>query len=291
MAHEEVDQIISQIAESYSSDDIREIKNEYQKMSGTIFDDDSSYEARMACFLEWFVLERIVPNSTETTIEKYIRTNREDIPSEKINIYRSLTETVHGLFITKKITPDIVTVTNMVNDEKYQVHDNGGKNMFQKNDVFEGRLILLSAKHYFTGNFCFHPSKATKYISASVKNLRKEQKKTYDEMAKLNRNLKSLEIKIKSVSSDIEKTKSKIEKASSDNKKQALQEKLTGLEKNLSSIKDEETMMQVRAATWETKEVKIGCKNQYSELIQKLSYMNLKWERSRQIDVKDIYKD
>jgi hypothetical protein len=291
MAHEDVDQIISLIAESYSSDEIREIKNEYQKMSGTIFDDDSSYEARMACFLEWFVLERIVPNSTETTIEKYIRTNRDDIPSEKITIYRSLTETIHGLFITKKITPEIVTVANMINDEKYQVHDNGGKNMFQKNDVFEGRMILLSANYYFTGNFCFHPSKATKYINASVKSLRKEQKKTYDEMAKLNRNLKSLEIKIKSVSADIEKIKTKIEKTSSDNKKQALQEKLAALENNLSSSKDEETMMQVRAATWETKEVKIGCKNQYSELIQKLSYMNLKWERSRQIDVKDIYKD
>jgi hypothetical protein len=291
MAPDDVDPIISQIAESYGSDEIKEIKSEYQKMSGTIFDDDRSYESRMACFLEWFVLERIVPNSTETTIEQYIRTNREDIPNETINIYRSLTETLHGVFLIKKISPEIVTVVNLINDEKYQVHDNGGKNMFQKNDVFEGRIVLLSAKHYFTGNFCFHPSKATKYITATVKNLRKEQKKTYDEMAKLNRNLKSLEIKIKSVSADIEKIKVKIEKTGSENKKQALQEKLESFENNLSSTKDEQTMMQVRAATWETKEVKIGCKNQYSQLIQKFSYMNLKWERSRQIDVKDIYRD
>ncbi|MGV7221283.1 MAG: hypothetical protein ACQ9MH_07150 [Nitrospinales bacterium] len=291
MAPEEVDQIISQIAESYSPEEIREIRNEFQKMSGTIFDDDRSYESRMACFLEWFVLERIVPNTTETTIEKYIRTNREEFPNEKLNIYRSLTETIHGIFVTKKITPEIVTVVDMVNDEKYQVHDNGGKNMFQKNDVFEGRIISLSSKYYFTGNFCFHPSKATKYINSSVKNLRREQKKIYEEMAQLNRNLKSLEIKIKSVSTDIEKIKTKIEKASSQSKKQAFEEKLRESENNLSSIKDEQTMMQVRAVTWETKEVKIGCKNQYSQLIQKLSYMNLKWERSRQIDVRDIYKD
>ena len=110
-------------------------------------------------------------------------------------------------------------------------------------------------------------------------------------MAKLNRNLKSLEIEIKSVSTEIEKIKIKIEKTNSDSKKQTLEEKLNTLENNLSNIKDEETMMQVRAAAWETREVKIGCKNQCSELIQKLSYMNLKWERSRQIDVKDIYRD
>lgn len=291
MAPEDEDQIISQVAESYSSEEISEIKSEYQKLSGSIFDDDRSYEARMACFLEWFVLERIVPNSTETTIENFIRTNRDAIPSDKINIFRNLTETIRGLFVTKKITPEIVTVVDLINSEKYQVHDSGGKNMFQKNDVFEGRIVLLSAKYHFTGNFCFHPSKSTKYINSAVKKLKQGQKKTYEEMAKLNRNLKSLEIKIKSVSTDIKKIKVKIEKVSSDSKKQTLEEKLEALVNNLSSIKYEQTMMQIRAATWETKEVKIGCKNQYSELIQKLSYMNLKWERSRQIDVKDIYRD
>ena len=245
----------------------------------------------MACFLEWFVLERIVPNSTETTIENFIRTNRDEISSNKLNIFRNLTETIRGLFVTKKITPETVTVVDLINDEKYQVHDSGGKNMFQKNDVFEGRIVLLSAKYYFTGNFCFHPSKSTKYINGAVKKLKQEQKKTYDEMDKLNRNLKSLEIKIKSVSTDINKTKVKIEKASSESKKQPIEEKLEAFINNLSSIKDEQIIMKVRTATWETKEVKIGCKNQCSELMQKLSYMNLKWERSRQIDVKDIYKD
>ena len=37
--------------------------------------------------------------------------------------------------------------------------------------------------------------------------------------------------------------------------------------------------------------MKIEGRRLISELINKLAYMNLKWERSRQIDVSDIYRN
>jgi len=37
--------------------------------------------------------------------------------------------------------------------------------------------------------------------------------------------------------------------------------------------------------------IKIEGRRLISELINKLAYMNLKWERSRQIDISDIYKN
>ena len=288
---EDLNAIISRVAETYSSDEILDIKKEYQKLGGSIFDDDRSYEARMACFLEWFVLEKINPVSTETAIEKFIRINREDFSAEQLKIYKDFTESIHGIFIIKKITSDTVAVLNLLNDEKYRIHVDGGDNMFQKNDIFEGRIISHFDKIHFTGSFCFHPPKATKFIKSEIKQLRQKQKKIYDELAKLNRNLKSLEIDIKSVSSDITKLNAKIAKTSSENKRLSLGEKLKTMENNLSTIMDEQTMMKVRTATWEKKEIKIGCSDQCFQLIQKLSYMSLKLERSRQIDVKDIYKN
>ena len=288
---EEFNKIISSIAETYSSDEIREIKKEYQNLGGAIFDDDRSYEARMACFLEWFVLERIIPDSTETAIERFIRIKSDAIPAEQLGIYQDFTKSIHGLFIAKKITPDAVTVLNLFSDNKYRVHESGGKNMFQRNDVFEGRIISHFDQFHFTGSFCFHPPQSTKFIKSAVKQIRQEQKKAYDELAKLNRNLKSLEIDFKSASSDIDKFNAKIEKTNSESKRDALREKLESMENNLSTIKDEQTMMQVRAGNWENMEIKIGCREQCFQLMQKLSYMSLKWERSRLIDVKDIYKN
>lgn len=167
MLLEKLNTVIAQIAESYTSDEAREIKKEYQKLSGAIFDDDRSYEARLACFLEWFILERTIPDSTETAIEKFIRTNRDAIPASTLKSYQDFTETIHGIFIVEKIAPEMVTVLNLFDNQKYKTHENGGKSLFQKNDIFEGRIVSSSGQTFFTGSFVFHPPKSTKFIKTA----------------------------------------------------------------------------------------------------------------------------
>jgi hypothetical protein len=62
----------------------------------------------------------------------------------------------------------------------------------------------------------------------------------------------------------------------------------------------EENKNKIEASTQQTeremdhlklKKIKIEGRRLISELINKLAYMNLKWERSRQIDISDIYKN
>lgn len=288
---EELNNILTRIAESFGPDEIREIKNDYQILSGAIFDDDRSYESRLASFLEWFVLERIIPDSTETALERFIRTNRDSTPPEQLRIYKDFTKSIHGIFIIKKFADEAVTVHNLLDDKKYKVSEAYGKSIFQKNDIFEGRIFSHFDKIHFTGSFCFHPPKSGKFIKSKIKTLRRTQKKTYDEMAKLSRNLKSLQIDLNSVSSDINKLAGKIEKTTSENKLKTLQGKMESLEDNLSAISEDQTIMKARAVNWETVEIKTKCGEQSFQLIQKFSYMSLKWERSRQIDIKDIYKN
>ena len=104
----------------------------------------------------------------------------------------------------------MVTVLNLFDNHKYKTHEIGGKSLFQKNDIFEGRIVSSSGQTFFTGSFVFHPPKSTKFIKTAVKQLSQKQKGAYDELAKLNRNLKSLGIDHNSVSADIAKLKSKI---------------------------------------------------------------------------------
>ena len=233
---EELNKILARIAESYNPDEISEIKKNYQTLSGAIFDDDRSYESRLASFLEWFVLERIIPDSTETALELFIRTNRDSTPPELLRIYKDFTKSIHGIFILKKFADDAVTVHNLLDDKKYKVSEAYGKSIFQKNDVFEGRIFPHFDKIHFTGSFWFHPPKSTGFIKSKIKILRRAQKKTYDEMTILSRNMKSLGIDFNSVSSDINKLAGKIEKTSSENKLKTLQEKMESLENNLSAI-------------------------------------------------------
>ena len=55
------------------------------------------------------------------------------------------------------------------------------------------------------------------------------------------------------------------------------------------AISKQETNKKINRLKIET--IKLEGRNLISVLINKLSYMNLKWERSRQIEIFDIYKN
>ena len=79
----------------------------------------------------------------------------------------------------------------------------------------------------------------------------------------------------------------------------------TTKEKKIESLKEEIAKLEDQKTQWEAQVSDI--ENQLTELrtnviqgehkqnrftfIRKISYMSLKWERSRQIDVRDIYQD
>ena len=55
------------------------------------------------------------------------------------------------------------------------------------------------------------------------------------------------------------------------------------------AISNQETNKKINRLKIET--IKFEGRNLVLELINKLAYMNLKWERSRQIEISDIYKN
>lgn len=290
MVREKLNKVIETIVESYSQEEIREIKNEFQKSSGQIFEDDRSYDSRMASFLEWFTLDRLIPGTKETDVERYIHTNK-NIPQGEFNIYHNFTESVHGIFVVKKIKSEIIKVLNLFDGNNYWVDGDKGRLLFQKNDVFEGRLICAEEKYYFTGTFCFHPPECLKFIKSETKDIRQEHNNNLEELEKLEKIMKSLTIKFSSFSSDIDKIIKKIEQTESESKSFRLSEKLNDLEEKVTGVVEEKNLMESKIADWERNIIKIEGREKRLKLIHKLAYMNLKWERSRQIDLKDIYKN
>ena len=291
MVREKLNKVIETIVESYSQEEIRDIKKEFQKLSGEIFDDDRSYESRMASFLEWFTLDRLMPGTKETDVERYIHNHIETIPPEELNIHHNFTESVHGIFVVKKIKSEIIKVLDLFDGSNYWVDEEKGRLLFQKKDVFEGRLICAEEKYYFTGTFCFHPLECLKFIKSETKDIRQEHNNNLKELEKLEKIMKSLTIKFSSFSSDINKLTKKIERTESKSKSARLSEKLNDLEDKLAGVVEEKNLMESKIAEWERNIIKIEGRTKRLKLIHKLAYMNLKWERSRQIDVKDIYKN
>lgn len=289
MIRENINQLVEEITRGHSQDDIFQAKKVFQKISGEIFEDDKSFESRMGCFLEWYTFDRVSLESNATPLQKYLK--RETIAPEKKELAEAITQGIHGLFIAKKIKSDYVAVLDIMNNEKYQVVENQGAILFNSDDLFEGRLIPYKGQYYFTENLCYHPKPTAGFILSKVKSLRASEKEALAKEKHLQKAILSPQKDLKKSAEKVNKINEKLAGTTKEKKIQSLKEEIEKLENQkvqletqISDIANQLTQLRTEVIEGEHRE------NRYN-LIRKLSYMSLKWERSRQIDVRDIYQD
>jgi hypothetical protein len=291
MLKELLEQLFEFAAKTIPSYQILEAKKAYQKETGEIYEDDNSYNTRMALFLEWYLFDNYNLEKSQTILEILIENNVNSLSIDKHEIYKNFTKNIQGLFIVKKIKNETVKVINLFTDETYLVQETDSRLFFRKKDIFQGRLVKYQEQFRFTGNFCFHPEKTHKYIKQEVKLINKTQSENRKSISQINKNLLKVNKNLEKKETEIEIINNKIINASSENKIIKLNRKLSLLieEKNNFNmiIKDMET----NAYTLEHYKIRIEGNEKINKLINKLSYMNLKLERSRQIDTSDIYKN
>ncbi len=289
MLQEILEHLFEFAAKSIPSDQILEAKKAYQKETGEIYEDDKSYNIRMDLFLEWYLFDNYLPEKSKTVIEILIEDNQETWPEDKLKIYQSITETIQGLFLVKKIKDDHVKVLNLFTDEIYMVQEKDTRLIFRKNDIFQGRIIFFQEQFYFTGNFCFHPEPTHKYIKPEIKTIARVQIQHRKDLTKLEKLLAKENNKLKKLEAQIDKLNKKISNAGTEDtrfnqKLSLLNDESEGIDKVIQGVEKEISVIK-------HDKIRVKGNEQINKLINKFAYMNLKWERSRQIDISDIYKN
>ncbi len=288
---EKFDLLIQKITQDQDSTNILEARKDYQKLAGEIYEDDKSYESRMGLFLEWYVFDRRTPGQEKTPLEMFFSENGGGGISDEFKNGDDFTHNISGLFIVKKIRDNEVMVLNLVDDKKYNVKENEGKFLFHKNDLFEGRIILIGENYYFSPNFCFHPKDAEKFIKTEVKKIQLILNGYLKELKQFNSQLKDLNSHLEKNAREIEKISGKVQKTSSTDKIRSFNERVETLKNVRAELTQKVSMNEAEKGNLETHKIKNEIKGLLSILIQRLGYMNLKWERSRQIDLHDIYRN
>ena len=291
MLRETLEQLFEFVAQHIPSEQIMMAKKEYQKTTGEIYEDDKSYNSRMALFLEWYLLDQYEPGTRQTVLENIIEDNSSSWTPDRLESYKDVSKNIQALFEIKKVRDNSVTVLDLFTDEKYQIEEEDSKLAFRKNDIFQGRIVPHNDKYFFTGYFCFHPIKTQRYIKGEAKKfylLHRSWKKVLTKLEKESSKIQKLYLK-NAVS--IEKIKTKIERTDSGTKRDKLTGKLLGLEEDKIKIEASSQQTGKEIGHLKPEKMKIEGRRLISELINKLAYMNLKWERSRQIDVSDIYRN
>ncbi|MGP0564843.1 MULTISPECIES: hypothetical protein [unclassified Nitrospina] len=290
MIRETLNKLIEDITQSHSMDEIYQAKKEYQAMSGEIFEDDKSYEARMGLFLEWFLFDRPI-NGSETPLHRFMENRSEGFSGEEKELCEGLKESRHSLFLMKKSGNGHVVVRDLFEDEKLVVKEDEGKLFFNKEDVFEARLLPFRTKYFFTENFCHHPRATYKYILSKVKPVIAEEKQDHKTLKKMNKEWGSLKKDIDSFTRKIENLSLKRDRTEAEKKKEKLGQKVESLNAEKLQLEIRFYELQNRMDDLETNKIRIGHRARRLSLIKQLAYMSLKWERYHNVDVRDIYRD
>ena len=291
MLRETLEQLFEFVAQHIPSEQIMMAKKEYQKTTGEIYEDDKSYNSRMTLFLEWYLLDQYEPGTRQTVLENIIEDNSFSWTPDRLESYKDVSKNIQALFEIKKVRDNSVTVLDLFTDEKYQIEEEDSKLAFRKNDIFQGRIVPHNDKYFFTGYFCFHPNKTQRYIKGEAKKFYLLQRSWKKELTKLEKESSKIQKLYLKNAVSIEKIKTKIERTDSGTKRDKLTGKLLGLEEDKIKIEASSQQTGKEIGHLKPEKMKIEGRRLISELINKLAYMNLKWERSRQIDVSDIYRN
>ena len=291
MPQEILEQLFKFAAKTIPDEQILAAKKTYQMETGTIYEDDKSYNSRMALFLEWYLFNNYAPKSSKTVLQFLLENNSEEFTSEKLNIYKSISESIQSLFLIQKVNDGSVKAINLFTDEIYLIQEKDSLLIFRKNDIFQGRIIYFQNHFRFTGNFCFHPKKTHKYIKSEINLIAKKLNQYKKDLAKTEKTLLKAKTKLNQHELDIGKLNKKLQNNNSENKIAKLNQKL--------KLLAEEKGAQIRTIQELTNQVsfirndkiKLEGGKQINALINHLAYKKLKWERSRQIDISDIYKN
>ena len=286
-----LEQLFKFAAKTIPDEQILAAKKTYQMETGTIYEDDKSYNSRMALFLEWYLLNKYAPNSSKTVLQVLLENNSEEFNNDKLNIYKSISESIQSLFLIQKVNDGSVKAINLFTDEIYLIQEKDSLLIFRKNDIFQGRIIYFQNHFRFTGNFCFHPKKTHKYIKSEINLIAKKLNQYKKDLAKTEKTLLKAKTKLNQHELDIEKLNKKLQNNNSENKIAKLNQKLKLLaeEKGAQIRTIQELTNQVSFI--KNDKIKLEGGKQINALINHLAYKKLKWERSRQIDISEIYKN
>lgn len=174
MFHGAYEEIVRFASEGQLNEELRRAKAEFVERTGELFESDSSFERRLATFLEWYVLDREVsyaPNMTPAKL--YIDTMAATLGPEEINRLRGLTQTILSLFEFKRAKGEHLFVVDLLSNRKYQVYERRKPAGLEPGDILEGRLIPFEDKMVFAEAFGFQPREARRAVLKAAKAFRK----------------------------------------------------------------------------------------------------------------------
>lgn len=155
-------------------EELLKARAEYFSRTGEVYEDDPSFELRMASFLDWYLLDRPLGLMGKTPAQLFLEQSN-DVPEKDRELRRALTQTRHSLWEVRKIGKELVRLRDVFTGEDVDVYERRQPAGLKKGDLIEARLIPVEGRFLFSSAFCFHPEDAKKPVAKELKRLKKQE--------------------------------------------------------------------------------------------------------------------
>ena len=169
-----LDELYSVASAEARKPDVLAARAEFFRLTGEVFEDDRTFEMRMASFLDYYLFDHRSPVTGRTAAEEF-QAAKLKAGAPEAALLAAFTRTLHGLFEVRKLSPGVVRLRELFTGVDHDVTERRTLAGLQKGDVLEARLIPLGDGLMFSPAFCFHPREAVKAIKREVKRRKKKE--------------------------------------------------------------------------------------------------------------------
>jgi hypothetical protein len=141
--------------------------------AGVMDEENQSFEMRMTQFLEWYLFTRPLTTTGLTPAQYALQLEDFEVNSLERPQFENLAAIRHGLFEFQKIRGEDIHIKDLFLNKKIIILSSPINIGFNRDEIFDARLIPHGENFQFSRAFCFHPSEASRYILGEIKRLRK----------------------------------------------------------------------------------------------------------------------
>ena len=170
-----IDRILQHFAGEGFKEEVRRAKAEFFDNAGILEETSDQYEFRMSQFFDWYLFTRDLRGYSLTPLESVHMARELRFDADETARIEHLKSHRHGLFEFVKIKNDSdVYLKDLIKGDKLVVKKSPWTHGFEKDELFEARLIPHGDSYLFCKGFCFHPVDAKKFILNEVKRHKKD---------------------------------------------------------------------------------------------------------------------
>lgn len=165
--HSLIDQLASEYAHGPHRNEIAAAREDYFTRSGKVFEDDGDlFEARLASFVEYYVIERALDGGPPPVLRALAR---RPPPDDETRLALTRLATSHrSVFDVAQVTDATVLLEDVIGGARFIVHERRSTVGFEAGALVEARLVWEGRRVVFAKTFLFHPRDAREEALAAV---------------------------------------------------------------------------------------------------------------------------